>query len=168
MKTPVQDEGQLHKIRVEPMGRRYVEPVLKMWLDLLELTSKVNARYTLSSRAVSEQRKFFAKHADNPNTYCYVALAGDEPVGFVNGYLILPSKVFIQEEIGMLENLFVKDDYRRQGIGHQLVRVSYEWFDRFGIREVYVNVVPANETSFHFWSAMGFDVHKLTMARSLR
>lgn len=154
------------EIEIDLMKAGDIELVLQMWWDLLQLTADVNDRYRLADEALDHQRLFFERHLDHETAFCFVAKADGAPVGFANGYIILPSRIFRQVHIGLIENLYVDPDLRRAGLGTRLVASCYGWFEGFGVDEVYVNVVPANEASKKFWTAMGYTVHKQTMAKS--
>ena len=149
------------------MTTDYFDAVLSMWQSLLELTAEVSPNYQLSPVANDFQRRFFKRNEFNPNTYCFVALAKDRPVGFVNGFIMNPSEIFIQREVGMIENIFVKESFRRKGIGGRLVDSCNEWFLRKQLADIYINVVPANPVSLKFWEAKGYATHKITMCRSV-
>lgn len=144
-----------------------MDDVLSMWSALLEMTAEVNSRYRLGPDAVDHQREFFNKNKRNFNVYSYVALLDDLPVGFSNGYLILPTPIFDQREIGLIENIFVRKEFRRMGIGSRLVDECYKYFRSRFVSEIFINVVPANELSYKFWTAKGYDVHKLTLAKTI-
>lgn len=144
-----------------------MDAVLNMWESLLVLTSKVSKRFQLAENAVDHQREFFREHHDNENTFCLVASLDGKEIGFANGYVILPSKIFLQSHIGLIENIFIDETYRRRGFGAQLVQACYDWFYDMAINEIYVNVIPANKGSKAFWKAMGYKTHKITLSKSI-
>ena len=155
------------ELTIKKMEMVHIEDVLFMWKDLLSMTEEVNDRYQLSDKALDFQREFFIKHLNSETVFNFVALYKSEPIGFSNGYLIIPSKVFNNKHVGLIENIYIKPKFRRKGIGEKIVDHCYKWFLDFGINDVYVNVVPANEISKNFWQSMGYAVHKQTMARSI-
>ena len=154
-------------VEITSMRSEYLEPVLQMWHDLLILTSEVNPWYRLSPDAVEIQRRVFEKESNNQSSFCLVATQDEKPIGFANGFLILPSRIFQTKTIGLIENLFVLPDVRRQGGGGRLVDACYNWFSDNFIDQVYVNVVPHNQLSIRFWKSKGYQIHKVTMARNL-
>jgi GNAT superfamily N-acetyltransferase len=153
---------------IRPMEYKEIKQVLRMWKELLDLTGNVNSRYRLAPDALALQADFFTGNRIDPNHFCYVAQEAEDLVGFANGYLIMPSRLFVQEPIGLIENIFVNRDRRRLGLGSDLVNACYQWFEKRKVNDVYVNVVPANGDSVEFWKAKGYDVHKMTMARSIK
>ena len=53
-------------------------------------------------------------------------------------------------------DLFVYQEFRRQGIGKRLVKSSLEWFQKQGILRVEVNVARQNPVGQDFWKSIGF------------
>jgi predicted acetyltransferase len=157
---------EIPELIIEPMTEDRMDAVLVMWKKLLDMTAKVNSRYQLAPDAVENQRTFFQSYQSSPLVFCFLARINDEPVGFANGYLIQPTKIFKSKTIGLIENLFVEDLHRRKGIARGLVQKCYDWFEQVDVDEYYVNVVPANTLSEKFWKAMGYTVHKQTMVKT--
>ena len=52
-----------------------------------------------------------------------------------------------------LDELYVRPDDRRGGIGTQLVDAVSDWTDRIGARRIRLNVLSANEEARAFWAA---------------
>ena len=53
-----------------------------------------------------------------------------------------------------IADIFVDQDYRRQGIGAELVETMLEWFADEGIRNVEWQVAAADAGALEFWSAL--------------
>ena len=77
----------------------------------------------------------------------YVAADGDEVVGFVAGHL---TRRFDCQ--GELEWIDVAAEYRRRGIGTELVLLLAKWFDGQGANKVCVD--PGNEHARKFYTAL--------------
>jgi GNAT superfamily N-acetyltransferase len=52
-------------------------------------------------------------------------------------------------------DLYVRSEFRRQGIGRQLVDAMMTWFSEKQIRVVSWDVVAANAETHAFWKAVG-------------
>ena len=154
-------------LRISHMQIDQMDAVLIMWKKLLDLTARVNDRYRLATNAIDRQREFFAEHYNNENTFCFIADQDGKEIGFANGYVILPSKIFMQSQIGLIENIFIEEEFRKKGYGKRLVQACYDWFYQVDINEVFVNVVPANEGSKAFWESIGYKMHKITLSKSI-
>lgn len=83
----------------------------------------------------------------NPET-CFVAVDDDEVVGvIISGH---------DGRRGYVYHTAVHPDYRRQGIGHDLVVHAMSALKKEGINKVAMLVFARNETGNAFWETEGF------------
>ena len=83
----------------------------------------------------------------NPET-CFVAVDGDRVVGvIISGH---------DGRRGYVYHTAVHPDYRRQGIGHDLVAHAMSALKKEGINKVAMLVFARNETGNAFWETEGF------------
>jgi len=144
-----------------------LDAVTDMWRQLMDLTAIYNRRYRLRPGALDMQRATFGDYLRRTDAYIVVAESESDGrlLAFSNGFMTVPSKTFAQAIIGILENLFVIEDYRRQQIGRRTAEYAIAWLTEKGAHEIYVNVIPRNATSVRFWDKMGFVVQRLAMTR---
>jgi GNAT superfamily N-acetyltransferase len=77
-------------------------------------------------------------------------------VGYILGSLADRSpSMFVPEPVGNIMDLYVRSEFRRQGIGRQLVDAMMTWFSEKQIRVVSWDVVAANAETHAFWKAVG-------------
>jgi GNAT superfamily N-acetyltransferase len=153
------------KVTIRLAERADVDQLVQMWVDLMNLTAEVNLHYRLRPGADELQHAMFVELLKRSDSFVIVACAGPNLIGFANGYFAYPSKVFAQSTIGVIENLFVVEPWRRRGIGKELVDRAMAWLKHFGAMELHVNVVPKNVASLKFWRAMEFQVHRVAMVK---
>lgn len=83
----------------------------------------------------------------NPET-CFVAVDDDEVVGvIISGH---------DGRRGYVYHTAVHPDYRRQGIGHELVAHAMSALKKEGINKAAMLVFARNETGNAFWETEGF------------
>jgi len=80
--------------------------------------------------------------------YHLVGIVGGQIAGFISGRCIAVE--------GEILNLAVKPEFRRQGIGHSLVRVILGRFHRDGVRQVFLEVRESNDAAIFFYQRLGF------------
>jgi ribosomal-protein-alanine N-acetyltransferase len=80
--------------------------------------------------------------------YHLVGIVGGQVAGFISG-----RRIAVEGEI---LNLAVKPEFRRQGIGHALVRVILGRFHRDGVRQVFLEVRESNDAAISFYQRLGF------------
>ncbi|MBQ9764646.1 MAG: GNAT family N-acetyltransferase [Lachnospiraceae bacterium] len=87
----------------------------------------------------------------NPNT-CFVACEDDKIVGGIMcGH---------DGRRGYIYHTFVREEYRRRGIGDKLVETGMKALETEGIHKVALLVFEKNETGNAFWEKMGFEKRK--------
>ena len=80
--------------------------------------------------------------------YHLVGIAGGEIAGFISG-----RRIAVEGEI---LNLAVKPEFRRQGLGHAMVKVILERFHREHVRQVFLEVRESNQEAISFYERLGF------------
>jgi GNAT superfamily N-acetyltransferase len=71
------------------------------------------------------------------------------------------------EVAALIDDAYVKDAYRRTGIGGQLLAHSEVWSRTHGATELRLNVNPSNEIGLGFWRKSGFDFLSHVMSKPL-
>lgn len=94
------------------------------------------------------RRSFFASDIARPDSLCIVAQSSD---GRVVGYLVAWGR-----DEAHLANVAVHSDWRRQGIGRQLMAAMMRWAAERGGSSVYLEVRASNEVAQRFYAGLGF------------
>jgi len=57
---------------------------------------------------------------------------------------------------GEIDSIYIEMDYRKSGIGSELMKKSLRWFEEEGIEDIYISVVVGNEAVLDFYGKFGF------------
>jgi GNAT superfamily N-acetyltransferase len=76
-------------------------------------------------------------------------------VGFAYGQ-ILQRTDYTPLKVGQISRIFVQQDQRRRGIGMQLIRKLYAYFEAEQVRHISLRYVVGNTGAEAFWSQLGF------------
>jgi GNAT superfamily N-acetyltransferase len=76
-------------------------------------------------------------------------------VGVIFGRLITSNR-YDPSRAGSLDQVFVRADHRRAGVGARLVARLCRFFADEGVDELTLRYVSANEEAAGFWTALGF------------
>lgn len=87
--------------------------------------------------------------------YLGVAREDDRLVGMVTA-MLQSSPVFLRRPRGLIENLIVVPDRRREGIANALVDSARAWCVKRSAAYVEVMVAVANQPGRAFWEGQGF------------
>ena len=97
----------------------------------------------------------------------YIAKDGDTSVGYICGQIQV-REVMTPRTIGYIRNIYIKPEYRKQGIGYSLVKTLVEYYSRENVDEVNLNYVVGNKGAESFWGKLGFRPIRVTANRSLK
>ncbi|MGC9023411.1 MAG: GNAT family N-acetyltransferase [Chloroflexia bacterium] len=86
------------------------------------------------------------------NYWCFVALAGAEPVGYVD----LEVRTYEGERTLWVSELYVRGDWRRQGIGTALLRKALAWAGEQGWPALYASTETENAAARRVLRKVGF------------
>lgn len=93
---------------------------------------------------------------------CFVAEADQEVVGYLAGCLRKPHAAF-KTKRAELENMYVKETMRSQGIGGKLAQTFLDWCKSKGAEHVIVGTLAGNDRAVKFYKAHGFDEFEIVL-----
>jgi ribosomal protein S18 acetylase RimI-like enzyme len=133
----------------------------ELWSEFMEFNARFNDSFETSARAVEIFTKEMMQKYPARDFRLAVADTGGELVGFCFSYISQKPKYFKLEKFGFVGDLYVKPKYRRQGIGHDLVKDALNFFARKKVSQIELLVSIKNRDAIEFWEAIGFS-HLLT------
>ncbi len=126
-----------------------ISEVASMWLSLMkEMTG-----------TLCDKEKFALELVVNlyRNDYvCLIAEKGDIVVGF-----IISS---IKEETGICDHIYIKKDFRNEGIDDELIKESIGMMKTIGVKKVEFTTTPRLAM---FWERKGYKVMKVIMEKEV-
>jgi len=99
-------------------------------------------------------KAFIDARLENNESVIFVALAGDQPVGFTQLYPKYSSARLTKNWI--LNDLFVDNEYRKQGIGEKLIKKAMDFAKTQGSTFVQLETAVDNFTAQSLYEAIGF------------
>jgi ribosomal protein S18 acetylase RimI-like enzyme len=91
--------------------------------------------------------------------------------GDVAGFVMFADKKGRYTEvvsIGVIENIYVVPDHRREGIGSALLGSAEDALRSDGVAVITLDVMAENEAARRFYARHGYDAHRITMAKQER
>lgn len=98
---------------------------------------------------------------------CYVAEVSSEVVGYLAGRIRSESKVYPGKR-AELDNMFVKEEYRSQGVGGQLVDKFFVWCKGKKADYIFVNAYSPNTQALAFYDKQGFEDYSINLWKKLK
>lgn len=59
------------------------------------------------------------------------------------------------DKMGYIESLYIRSNYRRQGIGKKLIAGHIKWFNKLNCKSVEVETVYGNDDAIEFYKSVG-------------
>lgn len=109
----------------------------------------------------SSWRALLEKRLEQPHGGVWLATPAQTegptgPVGLCVAALARRPPPFRETLRGELEHLFVREEWRRQGVGGALCEAALAWLGGLGVSRVAVEVTRGNAGGRSFWEALGF------------
>lgn len=150
-------------IDVEQAGINDIEELCDMWFEL-QTYHRGKAAYMKERREWRDNKdRELGLVVQSNNTIIYIAGIDGKAAGYVRGCVRDMSPVYENPRIGNLEELYIREGYRRVGVGRRLVESIKEWFKSRGTSRIVINVSHDNPEARRFWTQMGFDVQAIRM-----
>jgi len=140
-----------------------IDCFVEMRLALQTHTEKSNPElWRLSDEGSGQLREGCIEFIFDPDVQVLLAL-NDEgyAVGMTVGRIHRKPQ-YIPDITGSIELLFVKEEYRRHGVGTELVLALCEFFSSQGAEDISVRYVVENREGEEFWTRLGFKVRIVT------
>ena len=136
-------------------GRRDLEAIHARWLALREFEAKIDPRLATSKNA----SQIAAEHREvilaDPRTAFFVAEDHGEVVGFLQAQIEQNDPSYDTARYGLIRDLFVDLERRKQGVGMTLLRCALEWFGSHGLREYRTDAPLAHAEARAFFEHAG-------------
>ena len=134
-------------------------------MSLQFLTSELAYDRNLHVPSKEEFYNFWIRTLDNQRNVVLVA-EEEELLGYVYGWFMRDFFLF-KESRAYISDLFVKPEFRGNGVGSSLLTHIIDVFRKGGVRFVYADVYCRNTSALGFWKKNGFDVESFTLVRQL-
>lgn len=72
----------------------------------------------------------------------------------------------IEGGLGEIESIFIKDEYRKLGLGDKLMKNALNWFKLNKVANIQISVVYGNDEALPFYEHYGFRIGNYTLKNS--
>ena len=142
-----------------------IEAILPLWRESMAHHAGLVPFFEPAAGGAKAWRRHAAVVMAQGNGALLAAWVDRMPVGFILGQIQMHAPVFRPGRIGYISDLYVRDDYRRHGLGRLLFLALRDWFAARGVAALDLQVYLANTAAAAFWRAMGFNPYAQRMRR---
>jgi ribosomal protein S18 acetylase RimI-like enzyme len=107
---------------------------------------------------------YFSRWIDNQNGTTFIALDEDHIVGYMTAHLRDQPAYWQIKQVGDISGLMVHKDFRRRGIGSQLLAQARVFFAKRGVNYFVVSTAAENKGAIEFYKCNGLWPLYATMA----
>lgn len=97
---------------------------------------------------------------------CFVAELDGAVIGYIRG-AIVHSEGYRDVKQAELANMYIDDEYRRQGVGESLVGVFTRWCKEQGAERIFVEASSGNDRAITFYEKGGFEPASLRLEKDI-
>ena len=101
-------------------------------------------------------RSYIAECIGDSGHMVAIAARDKQQVGYIHAGIEKRPPVMEPAAHGVIQECFVAEAVRRQGVGRRLVKEAMNWFRERETAHVIVKYTLANPVSGRFWHALGF------------
>lgn len=101
-----------------------------------------------------------SKFVSNNNLKVRIDLIKDIEKNLYIGYCISTIDI---DQIGEIDSLFIEEEYRKYGLGDQLMNKSVEWLDLNKVKMKVISVAEGNEAVLEFYKRYGFHRRRIIL-----
>ena len=143
--------------------------MLNMFKNLLNEESEIGEFFDLIDLKNIDTaiEDFFNKILDRPNNGVFKAVVNDITVGFVIGGMMTRPPYHKIRILGFIEDLYVKPEYRNNGIGTKLIKHIEKFLSYKGIEDYTLFVLHQNYKTKLFYEKVGYKIDCIKLSKKL-
>lgn len=147
---------------------RDIKEILPVWGDLANYHAELDPAFTPSPQWSREYGAYLRTLMARDDAIAVVASEATEVIGYAVGRITNLPSFFERRHRGYIHDVFVREGFRRRGVGRRLVEEILAWFRRRGVTLVELTVAANNDAAISFWERLGFHIYMFQMKTELR
>ena len=144
-------------IEIESGGSELLPAVESLWKELCKHHFNLERRFLASAPLDFESRLRILKYKGKSHLVELVRTTGNS--NFI-GYCV---STIDNSLVGEIDSLYIGRNYRRYGIGKELIKRALCWMDEHQVSTKRVCVLAANKTAIDLYEKFGFTVRQYEM-----
>jgi len=154
-------------VNIRNANKNDLDEIVEMWYTLATSHQEMMRGYELAEDCREKWRNFVEDGLDKEGMCTFVAERERDLVGFLNVVIRERMGIFEDAHLGMILDVFVKEEKRGEGVGTQLTKRAERWIKEKGINVAVLTVSPENERAVKFWDEAGYETYLLKKRKKL-
>lgn len=141
-----------------------IDKIQELSAELSEMESEefdptINPEWCLTEEA----ENWYRDRIHSPDGFATVAQEEGEVIGYAVGITVRAETFRTTEKLAELESMYLRPEYRGQGIGTQLVDEFKDWAEQKDADRLRVQASAQNQDAIDFYQKNGFQDYSLTL-----
>ncbi len=111
-------------------------------------------------------KNFYEQYIENENMCILVAKGNETILGYVYGFVQDNGSLY-NNKVAQLDALFVKEQYRGNGIAKSLMKEFINWAEEKGVAYIELSVCKDNSDAINLYENEGFCIDKILLRKKL-
>lgn len=142
-----------------------MQQIIVVWQEFTQFHLDAEPLWNPGENAIGDFEIELIKQIQSDDAMVLVAIEQEEVLGFLIAEIGNQPPVFRLDRWGIITDLGIKKEYRRNGIGEKMLSEAMNWFAKDNIKLVEVYLLVQNQVATSFWSKQGFRVFSQRMYR---
>lgn len=138
---------------IRPATREDRDGLLQLWLEFLNEQAALDDRFTVAEDVAERWSNDYLLTVRAERRRLFVAEHDGKLIGFINAVRWAPPPVNKLASEVYVEEIYVRPDTRRKGVGSQLVEKAREWATKLNARRLRLGVLAQNTYGRAFWES---------------
>ncbi len=135
----------------------HVPAIIELWKEFIDYHRDIEPVYARTEDAAAKFEEHLKNLMASDDSQVLVALDRGEAVAYSISQISKRPPMVLQTEFGFISDLGVRSDYRRKGLGEQVLNRILEWFESRRVKRIELLVLSQNHTAVSFWKKHGFE-----------
>lgn len=138
----------------------YFENKLKRYANAIEKEITQN-EHDAMEKAKIQMNKFLPKGLETPNHFIFNIHQGENTIGYLWINLVK------ENQSAFLYDIYIKVEYRGNGLGREAISKAEVWLRQFNIRNFNLHVFGSNNLARNLYEKIGFKITNIYMKKEL-
>jgi len=151
-------------IEIAEATESHVPDMVELWREFMDHHKDIDPRFPVREDAYIGFEQHLRELMGAVDTLVLAALDESRTVGFSVSQANRYAPIWVERETyGFIDTVAITADYRRHGIGEQMLDRIFEWFTSRDIDRIELTVSVRNQVGYSFWRKHGFKdfMHRL-------
>ncbi len=136
----------------------HVPGIVELWKEFMDYHRGIEPIFDRAEDAGTKFGDYLKGLIESNDAQALIALDNGGAVAYSIAQISRRPPVFREAEFGFISDLGVRSDYRRRGVGMQMLSKILEWFKARNMDRIELLVLPDNKAGVSFWRKHGFKV----------